>query len=49
MTSVQLAAIREAARQRAASWPPLTQDQLNRVALLLRESTPKRETVDRAA
>ena len=40
MTPRDREAIRAAAKQVAARWPPLTQDQLNRVALLLRASAP---------
>jgi hypothetical protein len=42
-------AIQAAAKKVAAGWPPLTQDQLNRVALLLRDSAPVRPAAAKAA
>lgn len=49
MTPAAREAITAAARKVAASWPPLTQDQLNRIALLLRDSAPPKATSAKAA
>lgn len=48
MTPRDREAITVAARKVAAGWPPLTQDQLNRIALLLRASAPQADSAKAA-
>jgi hypothetical protein len=49
MTPRDREAITAAARKVAAGWPPLTQNQLNRIALLLRASAPPHTGSSKAA
>ncbi|MGW4484284.1 hypothetical protein ACWEOE_10650 [Amycolatopsis sp. NPDC004368] len=49
MNEQQRAAIRAAAAKVAAGWPPLTNEQLDKISLLLRDSAPARPTAAKAA